>query len=127
VPELLRLGVLTVVDGKALAAYCHAFARWLQAEREIQRLGLVLRESVFGTFRDEDDEEEIPIVVGYKYKRNPAVAISNEALKLMKSFLVEFGMTPAARTRIRVEKPPEEDPFESYMSRGGQSATKLVN
>jgi len=46
VPLLLRLGVLTVVDGKALAGYCHAYARWLQAERDVKRYGGTIREPV---------------------------------------------------------------------------------
>jgi P27 family predicted phage terminase small subunit len=121
VAELKPLGMLSSIDGKALAAYCHAYERWVQAEEEVERHGLLIKESQYS---DEDVE------IGVKYKRNPAVTISNDALKLMKSFLIEFGMTPAARSRLRVEKPPGEDkdPFESFMKRGGQSnETKPVN
>ena len=28
VPELRRMGVLTVIDGEALAAFCQTYARW---------------------------------------------------------------------------------------------------
>jgi P27 family predicted phage terminase small subunit len=119
VPELLRLGVLTVVDGKALASYCHAFARWQEAEKDIKKFGLVVEEPVLMKIDDE------LIDSGYiRLKRNPAVGISFEAQKVMKSFLVEFGLTPASRSRIRVEKPAEADPFENYMDRGAQSSAK---
>lgn len=114
VPLLEPLGMLSLIDGKALAAYCHAYARWAQAEEEVERLGLIINETIF----NKDGEE-----VGYKYKRNPAVTISNDALKLMKSFLIEFGMTPAARSRLRVEKPPgeEKDPIDSFLNRVSKS------
>src|SRR5690348_1699990 len=64
VPELRQLGVLSRIDGKALAAYCHAYARWFQAEREVRRLGLVLREPIMGVvvLPDDDDEERSEVV-----------------------------------------------------------------
>jgi P27 family predicted phage terminase small subunit len=107
VPELLRLKVLTVIDGMALAAYCQAYARWQQAERDVKRYGITVRESVL-----KDGEP-----TGYvRLKRNPAIGVANDALKIMKSFLIEFGMTPAARTRIHVEIPSEQDPFDRYIA-----------
>lgn len=117
VPELAQLGVLTKIDGKALAAYCHAFARWMAAQEEVDRLGLVLDEPIMGG--PPEDRE----VVGYKHKRNPAVSIEHEALKIMKSFLVEFGMTPSSRSRIRIEKADQpEDPLEALLHRHGAQA-----
>jgi P27 family predicted phage terminase small subunit len=118
VPELLKLGVLTVVDGKALAGYCHAFARWQEAEKAVSKFGLIIQEPILLV-----DEP-----TGYvRIKRNPAAAESREAMKTMKSFLVEFGLTPASRSRIRIEKPPDEDPFEQYMNNGAQNSDKRVN
>jgi P27 family predicted phage terminase small subunit len=118
IPQLLRLGVLTVVDGKALAGYCHSFARWRQAEAAVTKYGLIIREPVLVQ----------GIATGYvRLKRNPAAAESREALKTMKSFLVEFGLTPASRSRVKTEKPPEEDPFENYMNRGAQTQSKYTN
>ena len=93
VPQLEVLGILSRIDGKALAAYCQTYSRWILAERDIDRLGLMIEEHiVLG------DQE-----IGTNYKRNPAIAISNEALKLMKSFLIEFGMTPSSRARASGE------------------------
>lgn len=110
-PELRQLGVLSVIDGAALAAYCHAYARWFEAEKEVKRLGLIVEEAI--TKWDSDAEESE--VLGYRYKKNPAVTISEAAMKIMKSFLVEFGMTPSSRSRVRVEKPTEEDPMEKFL------------
>lgn len=123
VPELLRLGVLTVVDGKALAAYCHAYARWLQAERDVARYGLVIREPVTTKIG-----HRLVATRFVRLKRNPAISVAHDAMKLMKSFLVEFGLTPASRSRLKVEQqPPDEDPFDLYVARAIQRTAKHVN
>jgi P27 family predicted phage terminase small subunit len=109
-PILRDMKVLTAADGKALAAYCHNFARWLQAESEMDRHGIMIEEPILGG--PIDDRE----IVGYKYKRNPCNSISNDAQKIMKSFLIEFGLTPASRAKLRVEKPSEPDPFDAYLA-----------
>jgi len=116
VPELRQLGVLTKIDGKALAAYCHAFARWMEAEVEIRRLGIVVMEPIFHGER----------FLGCKYKKNPAVTISEQAQKIMKAFLVEFGMTPSSRSRVRIEKPTEADPMDEFLDAANRPA-KHVN
>jgi len=36
----------------------------------------------------------------------------------MKSFLIEFGLTPAARTKVKVKPQTEEDPLEAFLLRG---------
>ncbi|HLZ08607.1 MAG TPA: phage terminase small subunit P27 family [Chloroflexota bacterium] len=120
VPKLLRLKVLSDSDGKALAAYCFAYARWREAEEEVGRHGILIEEPVMGGPADNRE------VVGYKYKRNPAIQVVAEFLKIMKSYLVEFGLTPAARSRLRIEKPKEADPLELYLLKK-QNASKHVN
>jgi len=110
-PELRQLGVLTKIDGKALAAYCHAFARWMEAEVEIRRLGIVVMEPIFNGER----------FLGCKYKKNPAVTISETAQKIMKAFLVEFGMTPSSRSRVRIEKPTEADPMDEFLKQSSST------
>lgn len=114
VPQLELLGVLTRIDGKALAAYCHCYERWIEAEKEIAARGLIIEENVFS--HRQGKKGPVTVLVGTRYKRNPAVSIANEALKLMRAFLIEFGMTPAARTRVRIEKPKEADPLEDFLS-----------
>lgn len=95
--ELFALGLLTELDRTALAAYAVAYERWVKANAGIEEHSLVL-------------------VVGENcyMQQSPYVAIANAAAKEMKSFLTEFGMTPSARSRLRVEKPAEEDPFEAF-------------
>ena len=40
---------------------------------------------------------------------NPLVMIQTRALDHLKGFLVEFGMTPASRSRISISEPKDED------------------
>lgn len=117
VPELREMGILTKIDGKALAAYCHAFARWMEAEQEIARVGIVVQEPIW--------DPHTSRLLGVKFKKNPAVTISETAQKIMKSFLVEFGMTPSSRSRVRIEKPlTEDDPMDAFLRGGSASPNK---
>ena len=81
-PELRALGLFTIVDRAALEAYCECYATWRQAKELLRTEGL--------TFKTDK---------GYLTQR-PEVSIANNALKLMKGYLIEFGMTPSSRTRV---------------------------
>lgn len=48
---------------------------------------------------------------------SPWIQISNLAVKQMKAFLVEFGMTPASRSRVVVPKGEDVDPYEAFRKR----------
>src|SRR5215467_2147685 len=93
-PELYRLGLLTIVDVHAFAAYCQAYARWRQAEEALGAGELVELDKRFKRIR--------------VYKENPLVRIAAAAARDMLSYAGQFGLTPVARSRISVEglKPP---------------------
>jgi P27 family predicted phage terminase small subunit len=99
VPILLRLGILTIADGSALAIYCAAFARWQQAERQLARSRNLASD-----------------------KARKLFAISEKCMKLMKSVLVEFGLTPASRPRLAsfctlpMELENPDDPANEYFN-----------
>jgi len=97
--ELLEKDLLQVVDRAALAAYCQAWARWVDAELKMQEPGF---EMVAITDK------------GYAHV-SPWFQVSTQALKQMKSFLVEFGLTPASRTRIQVPEQTEADEFDDFV------------
>jgi len=90
-PELERLGLLTLVDRGALAAYCQAWGRAVGAEKFLAAMGL--------TFTTPN---------GYVQQR-PEVAIAQKSWQLVRAFCAEFGLTPSARSRLSVQK-PEDDP-----------------
>lgn len=95
--ELERLGLLTCIDGTALAAYCKCYARWRRAEDKLDKEGQVVR------FR-----------TGYK-AQSPYVNIAEKYLKLMKDFMIQFGLTPSARGRMSLPSESEEDPLEELL------------
>lgn len=128
--QLMALNVLTNIDGKALAAYCDSFALWQAARKSIDKYGLVVESP-------RCDKEGYPIVVGgrsvtdpetgetnfiggkpfVELKANPAVQIYNTMGKLMKTYLIEFGLTPASRSKLKIQAEPEVDPMETLMAR----------
>jgi P27 family predicted phage terminase small subunit len=85
-PQLIRLGVLTESDTGALAAYCEAWATWKEATRQIRKFGMVLK-----------GDGVVPVV-------SPFVKIADKSLTQMRSFLIEFGLTPSSRVRIHATK-----------------------
>ncbi|TVQ59904.1 MAG: phage terminase small subunit P27 family [Phycisphaerales bacterium] len=85
VKELDRLGLVTTIDRAALAAYCQLYARWAFAEKHLQDQGYVI---------ETPNGMQMP---------SPYVSISSKALEQMKAYMVEFGMTPSARTRVNAK------------------------
>lgn len=99
--DLLELGVLTIVDGKALAMYCDAYADWEQMQRVCVKEGMIIEEPIVS---------KDGMIVGVKKKLHPALTAKQLSMKLMKSFLVEYGLTPASRTKLKIEaRKPEGD------------------
>jgi P27 family predicted phage terminase small subunit len=86
--ELHRLGVLTKVDTAPLAAYCYAYGTWRDAAEVLASMsadparGLIIR-TQYGACVE-----------------NPLIAIARRAAQDMVRFANEFGLTPAARSRI---------------------------
>lgn len=94
---LLGLGLLAEIDRAALAGYCLAYARWLEAEQEVQKMGVIVK-----------TKDGYPIV-------NPYLSVSRKAFEQMLKVLPEFGMTPASRSRISAipqEAVGQESPIE---------------
>src|SRR3569623_481106 len=85
-PELIKMGVLTTADGMALTGLCEAYADWLDAIDAIKRDGL--------TYETTNQQGETLI------KANPAVAMKSNAVRRIRAWLIEFGLTPAARSKL---------------------------
>jgi len=89
-PQLQALGLISDLDIYGLAAYCNAYATWVDALGEIKKHGsLVMSPN------------------GYPMP-SPWIKISRDALAEMMQWLKEFGMTPAARSRVSVEAGDDE-------------------
>lgn len=90
VPVLEQLGLLTKIDRAALSGYCMAYARWIEAERELSKSDALI----------------VKTKTGYPMQ-NPLIGIANQQLKLMHGFIAEFGLSPASRTRVRTSASSE--------------------
>ena len=96
---LEAIGVLTQVDATAFAGYCQAYARWKEAEEFLSKHGTIFKTPS-----------------GY-IQQVPQVSIAQTYLKIMKDFCSEFGLTPAARSRISVSttEGASDDPMEEML------------
>ena len=83
--KLLTLGLVTEIDVTALSAYCQVWARWVDAEQKLNEYGAVIK-------------------AGNELVQSPYLKVANEAMVQMVRMLVEFGMTPSSRSRVKVEK-----------------------
>ena len=93
--ELDRMGVMTHADGPALELLVDAYAEWRQARDVVEDLG--------ATYESETEHGSI-------VRARPEVAIAADAWRRCKAMLVEFGATPAARTKVEGERDAAGDP-----------------
>lgn len=90
-----RMGVLTEADTFALERLCDCYTDILECRTLIRRDGR--------TYKVVTQTGEILV------KGNPAVAQLRAADAQFKSYLVEFGLTPAARSKVNAEQPDGDD------------------
>lgn len=93
-PVLHSAGILTVADRAALAAYCQAYGRWVEAEEQLQQTLALLK-----------------VPSGY-VQQSPWLSVANKQLELMGRYMSELGLTPSARTRLgHDDAGPVHDPI----------------
>lgn len=90
VVELGPLGLLTKIDRAELAAYCDAYGQWVLAKRKLNELASMSPDKLAFLYKTTNGNLII----------NPLLSVANKAREDMHKFLVEFGMTPASRSRI---------------------------
>jgi P27 family predicted phage terminase small subunit len=96
-PELVKLGILTTLDGAALACFCQCWSEFRQATRCLQREGRVIKSKS-----------------GHS-QPHPMVSQQRAARKSLREFAALFGMEPSGRVRLQVFPPAgEEDPAEDF-------------
>jgi P27 family predicted phage terminase small subunit len=82
IAELMPMCVLSSVDRGPLAAYCVAYALWIEATDMLQKHGAMIKSPN-----------------GYP-QQSPFLAVANKQLENMLRIACEFGFTPASRSRI---------------------------
>jgi P27 family predicted phage terminase small subunit len=98
--ELHRMGMLSPIDKAALAAYCANYSTFAAAQAEVKKSGIVVK-------------------INGQPSPNPYLSAANKAAELMRKFLVEFGLTPSSRSRIRANPPEEEGELAKMMREAG--------
>ena len=96
--ELDAMGVLSQADRSALAAYCTAWSRWVEAEAQVKKFGLIVK----------SPEKGFPM-------KSPYLSVADQALEAMRKLLVEFGLTPSSRSRLRLPAGAEPDEFDRFL------------
>lgn len=97
IPELDRLGLLTLVDRGALAAYCQAWAEFRLATETM------------------DAEGRTTIAGSGGLKPHPAVSMQRSAWRAIQQFAALFGLDPSSRCRLKTPEPIEDDPLTSFL------------
>lgn len=101
VKELHPIGLLTNIDLTALSAYCSSYSIWVDAITKIQKHGPLIKA-----------QSGFPM-------QSPYLQIANKAQGEMRKWLIEFGMTPSSRTRVKPEKSGDKkDPLKEFQKKG---------
>lgn len=100
-PLLAEHGVLTTADGAALEGLCETHADWVDAAELVRTQGMAY-ETTTGA------GERI-------IRANPAMAIKADADRRRRAWLVEFGLTPAARSKVTgANGQKQADPWDDF-------------
>lgn len=104
-----RMGVLTEADGAALERLCDVYAEILECRELIATQGRTYS-SIRGIGDENSPIEQVLM------KANPAVAMLADADRRFKSYLVEFGLTPAARSKVQAKQDDDDkkDPLAEF-------------
>ncbi len=94
--SLAEMGLLSRIDRAALAAYCQAWGRWVEAEEALRKYGVMIK-----------SPSGFPM-------QSPYLAIANKAMEQMRAMLTEFGMSPSSRTRVHADPNLTRDPTDAY-------------
>jgi len=97
-PKLEALGLLTEIDGSALADYCVSYAHWVECETFLAKLSHDKEGNFNGAM--------FKTPTGYM-QQLPQVSMSLRYQKEMRDALSKFGMTPSDRAGLIAPKSPE--------------------
>lgn len=103
---LYQSRVLTPADRAALAVYCVAYSRWVSAELTVQKYGTVLKSDKQGLYQ------------------SPYLSVANRAIDTMLKAAAEFGLTPASRSRIKVDEGDADEDLTEMLFRKATEGPK---
>ena len=86
-PKLESLGILTEVDGPAFTMLALSYNYGVEAAKAISAEGMTIR-----------DDRGNP-------RKHPLFTVFSQASKDFRALAAEFGLTPSARSRLKIEDP----------------------
>lgn len=123
-PLLEDMRVLTTADPHALALLCDAYAEYIECRQVVRKLGAtyesrVVRASTRRVAADDDqadgddfDAADWSVII----RPRPEVKMASDAWRRVQRMLVEFGLTPSSRSKVKAGGTAEADPFEEFLS-----------
>ncbi|WP_445956183.1 phage terminase small subunit P27 family [Yeosuana sp.] len=99
VDKFSREGLMTTMDDVAVTALAIDYSIYIDSIKKVNAMGLVSK-----------GKNDMPLI-------NPYLKIANNALKNVMKICVEFGMTPAARTKVAAA-PKKEITLKDMLSDG---------
>jgi P27 family predicted phage terminase small subunit len=94
--ELENMGILSTADRGALVAYCEAWEEFVDLLAKVRKEGPVV-------YTDKGNAIQ-----------NPVLGAKNKASERLLKTAAQFGMTPAARTKIEATEGDGEDSFAKF-------------
>lgn len=95
-----RMGVLTEADEHALERLAECYAEIRECSKLIKQHGR--------SYETVNNEGSV------MHRPRPEVGMLADADRRFRAYLIEFGLTPAARTKIQTSGQKEEDELENY-------------
>lgn len=95
-PALHAAGLLTGLDVSALEGYCVTYAKWREAEQRLAEEGLTI------------------LTPNGCLQAHPCQSASNQAQKLLLSWVKAFGLSPDSRGRMDLPPPPPSDEHSDF-------------
>ena len=99
--DLKTMGLLATADRAALAMFCTAWSRWVQAEEQVRKFGAIVK----------SPEKGFPM-------KSPYLSIADQSMETMRKLMVEFGLTPSSRSRIKRPDSNAEDELDQFLGAG---------
>jgi P27 family predicted phage terminase small subunit len=114
-PALLKLGLLTEVDGVAFAAYCMAYAAVIRINKAMRACGYKVLAEKHSFLEKKSSEGRSDEMMAVEVKANPLIVQQRHALQTLRFWSLEFGLTPSSRGRMNIPGLKEDDPQESFL------------
>jgi len=98
--KLAAIGIATDMDSLTLQSMSEIWGMMQEAQEGIRQHGLLIEQEMYGEKRQ---------------KKSPYVSIYFEALPLFLQLASRFGMTPADRSKLKVDNPEEHNALEDLI------------